>query len=131
MLMVWGRLVEVKKTTTLGWGPFAKHDFFDRPAIPCRKRARSAPPPTSVAHSPKANEASANRCSTRPLQPVRRISSATSHQKKTAKVRPNMTATAIAVDLTNAILQPHSNNGLDRGRCGKNPLFRLGKDLVA
>jgi hypothetical protein len=41
-----------------------------------------------------------------------------------------MTATAIAADLTNAILQPHSNNGLDRGRCGENPRFRLGEDLV-
>jgi hypothetical protein len=130
MLIVWGRRVEVKRTTTLGREPLPKRDFIDRPTIPCRKRASSAPPPTNVAHSPKANEASANGCSTKPLKPVRQISSATSHQKKTAKVRPNMTATAIAADLTNAILQPHSNNGLTVVDAAKIHFFRLGEDLV-
>jgi hypothetical protein len=88
MLRVRERRVEARKTTALDREPPAKPDFFARLAAPCRKRAKSAPPPTNVPHSPKTNEASANRCSTRPLQPVRRISSATSHQKKAAKVRP-------------------------------------------
>src|ERR1700682_195059 len=71
-------------------------------------RAKSAPPATNVAHPPKTKEARANHCSPDPLQLVLRIGSATSNQKETAKVRPNTTATAIPVDLTNAILQPHS-----------------------
>src|SRR3984893_15454573 len=75
--------------------------------------AKSAPPATNVAHPPKTKEARANHCSPEPLQLVLRIGSATSHQKETAKVRPNTTATAIPVDLSNAILQPHSTTSLD------------------
>ena len=71
---------------------------------PCRVvRAKSAPPATNVAHPPKTKEARANHCSPEPLQLVLRIGSATSHQKEAAKVRPNTTATAIPVDLSNAI----------------------------
>src|ERR1700730_11519777 len=77
-------------------------------------RAKSAPPATNVAHPPKTKEARATHCSPDPLQPVLRIGSATSNQKETAKVRPNTTATAIPVDLTNAILQPHSRNRVER-----------------
>ena len=71
---------------------------------PCRVvRAKSAPPATNVAHPPKTKEARANHCSPEPLQLGLRIGSATSHQKETAKARPNTTATAIPVDLSNAI----------------------------
>jgi hypothetical protein len=77
-------------------------------AVPCRKRAKSAPPATNVAHPPKTKEARANHCSPDPLQLVREIGSATSHQKENAKVRSNTTATAIPEDLTNAIRQTHA-----------------------